>query len=300
MRLEQIEIFLELAKELHFWRTAERMHITQSALSRQIQGLEQELGFPLFVRNKRNVKLTTAGVLMRCEWERILEEVGNVHRQAKQISLGEIGTVRIGHPGSISYSLIPDLLAKTSAKYPNLKFDLIEISAMDLDRALLNYKIDIGFNRDFPKNEQLSFELLEPDNFGLFVPEHHRLRSDNFAGLEEARDERFILPSLKNESQYGEALSGIFSAHNFTPRTYIESDFGATILSLVAKGMGIAVMPASYSLHLPKGVRFIELPYRTNLYAVWRKSDDNPVLRNLLALLKPNGRTRLSRSDRTE
>lgn len=286
MRIEQIEIFLELAKELHFWKTAEKIYITQSALSRQIQALEEELGFPLFIRNKRTVKLTSAGEFMRDEWKRMLEEIGNVHRQAKQISRGEIGTIRIGHPGSVSYSFLPDLLAKTSAGYPNLKFELIEISAIDLDRALLNYKVDIGFNRDLPRNEQLSFKLLARDNFGLFVSENHRLRNDDSIELKAISEEKFILPPLKNGSQYAEDLREIFKAYDFTPQTYIESDFGATILSLIARELGISIMPASYAHNLPKGVRFIDLPYQTSLYAVWRKHDDNAVLRNLLVLLQ--------------
>lgn len=286
MKLEQIRIFLELARELHFWRTAEKMYLTQSALSRQMQALEEELGFPLFVRNKRSVKLTAAGEFMREEWTRMLEEIGNVHRQAKQISQGEIGTIRIGHPGSISYSFLPELLAETSARYPNLQFELIEISAVDLDRALLGYKIDVGFNRDLPRNEQLSFELLNQDSFALFVPDNHWLRGDEFNGLQDVSEEKFIMPSLKNGSQYAETLKAIFDAYEFAPQTYIESDFGATILSLVARGLGVSVMPASYSRQLPKGVRFLDLPFRTSLYAVWRKHDDSAVLRNMLALLK--------------
>lgn len=285
MRLEQIEIFLELAKELHFWRTAEKVYLTQSALSRQIQALEDELGFELFIRNKRSVQLTTAGEFMRDEWQRLLEEINNVHRQAKQISLGEIGTIRIGHPGSISYSFLPDLLAEISEKHPALKFDLIEISALDLDPALLAYKIDIGFNRDSPENEQLSFRLLSQDNFGLFVPKSHSLQNNKSINLKSLNEEKFILPPLKKQSRYAEDLREVFKAYDFTPQTYIESDFGATILSLIAKGLGISVMPASYALQLPKGVRFIELPYQTNLYAVWRKYDDNAVLRNILAFL---------------
>ena len=225
MRLEQIEIFLELAKELHFWRTAEKVHLTQSALSRQIQALEEELGFPLFIRNKRTVQLTTAGEFMRAQWERMLEEIGNVHRQAKQISQGEIGTIRIGHPGSISYSFLPDLLAETSGKYPSLNFELIEISAIEIDRALLNYTIDIGFNRDRPENEQLSFKLLAEDNFGLFVPKNHWLPSDKSIKLKDVSEEKFILPSLTNGSQYAEELKDIFKAHNFIPQTFIEYDY---------------------------------------------------------------------------
>jgi len=286
MRIEQIEIFLELSKELHFWRTAEKVNLTQSALSRQIQALEEELGFPLFVRNKRTVKLTTAGEFMRVEWERMLEEIGNVHRQAKQISLGEIGTIRIGHPGSMSYSFLPDLLAEISAEYASLNFELIEISAIDVDRALLNYKIDIGFNRDRPKNEQLSDELLSEDNFGLFVPKNHWLQSNKSVKLKDLSEEKFILPSLTNGSQYAEELKNIFKAHNFIPQPFIESDYGATILNLIVKGLGISVMPASYAHNLPKAVRFIALPYKTRLYAVWRKHDDGEVLQNLLSLLK--------------
>lgn len=286
MRLEQIEIFLELADELHFWRTAEKVNLTQSALSRQIRSLEDELGFALFVRNKRAVKLTEAGEFIRAEWTRILEEIGNIHRQAKQISQGEIGTVRIGHPGSISYSFLPDLLAKTSAKYPNLNFELVEISAIDLDRALLNYKIDIGFNRDRPNNEQLAFKLIAQDNFGLFVPKNHWLQGRKSINLREASEEKFILPSLKNGSQYAEELKEIFKASDFAPQIYVESDYGATILSLIAKGLGISIMPASYADNLPKGVMFIALPHRTRLYAVWRKYDDSKVLQNFLALLK--------------
>lgn len=286
MRLEQIEIFLELAKELHFWRTAEKVYLTQSALSRQIRSLEDELGFSLFVRNKRTVKLTTAGEFMRGEWTRMLEEIGNIHRQAKQISQGEIGTIHIGHPGSISHSFLPELLAKTSAKYPNLTFELIEISAIDLDRALLSYKIDIGFNRDRPNNEQLSFKLVSQDYFGLFVPKNHWLENSKTINLKKAGEEKFILPSLENGSQYAEELKEIFKAYEFTPQLFIESDYGATILSLIAKGLGISIMPASYADNLPKGVRFLPLPYQTCLYAVWRKYDDNEVLRNLLTLLK--------------
>lgn len=292
MKLEQIAIFLELAKELHFWRTAEKVHLTQSALSRQIQALENELGFDLFIRNKRTVKLTTAGEFMRGEWQRMIEEIGNIHRQAKQISQGEIGTISIGHPGSIIYSFLPDLLAKIAAKYSALKFDLIEISALDLDQALLNYKIDIGFNRDLPRNEQLSSKLATQENLGVFVPKNHWLQGNKSVNLKNLSEEKFILPSMTGSSQYSEELKEIFEAHDLEPQAYIESDYGATILSLIARGLGISVMPASYADNLPKGVRFIELPYRTRLYAVWRKHDNNAVLQNVLALLKKSTASR--------
>ena len=252
MKLQQIEIFLELAKELHFWRTAEKMHITQSALSRQVQSLENELGFSLFERSKRRVKLTTAGDYMRLEWQRLFIDIGNIHRRAKQISLGESGTVRIGHPGSITYSFLPDLLAKVSARFPRLKFDLVEASAVDIDHALLSYQIDLGFDRDIPGSEQLSSRPVAQDNFSLFLPENHRFQSEDVKRLADISEEEFILPRLRDGSEYAESLKAIFKTSGFLPNVCIESDFGATILSLVARGLGVSIMPGSYLSASPR------------------------------------------------
>ena len=104
MNLQQIQYFLTLADELHFWKTSEKVFITQSALSRHIKSLEQELELQLFERDKRNVKLTAAGEFLQIEFARILTDFENVTRHAKQIAAGEIGTIRIGHPASITFS----------------------------------------------------------------------------------------------------------------------------------------------------------------------------------------------------
>ena len=103
MELQQIKYFLTLAQELHFWNTAEKMFITQSALSRQIKALEDELGVKLFERNKRNVKLTEAGVFLRDQWFPMLDKINSIHRQAKKIHEGAAGSIKIGYPGSIAY-----------------------------------------------------------------------------------------------------------------------------------------------------------------------------------------------------
>ena len=85
MELQQIRYFLTLAEELHFWNSAEKLFITQSALSRQIKALEEELGVLLFERSKRTVKLTPAGAFMQEQWLRMMEETECIHRQAKYI-----------------------------------------------------------------------------------------------------------------------------------------------------------------------------------------------------------------------
>ena len=106
MDLQRIKYFLALAEQLHYWKTAEKVNITQSALTRQIQSLENELGLQLFERNKRNVKLTPAGKFLKEKWEVELSELEYIHQFAKQIHLGERGTITIAHPDSISASIL--------------------------------------------------------------------------------------------------------------------------------------------------------------------------------------------------
>ena len=100
MNIQQLKYFLALAKELHFWNTSAKMNITQSALSRHIQSLESELGVQLFYRDKRNVKLTPAGKFLQEKWGEELSQMESFHQLARQIHLGESGTIRIAHPGS--------------------------------------------------------------------------------------------------------------------------------------------------------------------------------------------------------
>ncbi len=286
MDLQQIRYFLALAQELHFWHTAEKMHITQSALSRHIQALEAEIGAALFERNKRNVKLTAAGAFLRSEWTQLLTTADAVHRRARQLSAGEVGELKIGHPGSVAYSVLPDLLAELAHRYPNWRVELVEIMELDLEQALFNYHLDLGLRREVTRNPRLESRLLGAENFVLVLPAAHALTAATFSTLTGVRQEKFILPSLRNQTQYVDSLRAIFAAYQFEPIIQIESDFGATILNLVARGLGLSIMPASYASGAPKGVRFIELPHQTQLYAIWRKDDTSPVLQNVLNVLE--------------
>ncbi|MGO3813158.1 LysR family transcriptional regulator, partial [Mesonia sp.] len=84
MTIQQIKYFLILAKELHFWKTAEKVFISQSSLSRQIQSLEDEMGVQLFERDKRNVKLTDTGKFLQEHWTIVIKDLDQIHRQAKK------------------------------------------------------------------------------------------------------------------------------------------------------------------------------------------------------------------------
>ena len=286
MDLQNIRYFLGLAKELHFWNTAEKMFVTQSALSRRIKSLEDEIGVQLFERDKRNVKLTDAGAFLQIEWTRMLAEIENFHAHARQIGAGEIGKLKIAHPGSITHSILPDLLVALTEKFPQLEIELFELLTDNFEQALINYQIDIGFSRELPKNKSLAARLVSSENFALVVPQNHFLNKANFTNLSDAKNENFILPSLNGRSNYAKRLREIFAEYDFAPKITFESDFGATILSLVGKNLSVSLMPISYSLHRPANVRFIATEHQTNLFVIWRKDDSSRVLQNFLQLIE--------------
>ncbi|RNI22062.1 LysR family transcriptional regulator [Rufibacter latericius] len=286
MDIQQIKYFLALAQELHFWNTAEKMFITQSALSRQIKSMEEELGVQLFERNKRSVKLTQAGIFLRDQWQTLLEEFTRTHRQARKIHEGVFGSITIGYPGSVAYGFLPDVVSRVSQKFPELKVELVEPIDLSFEELLLSFQIDLAFRRDPAENPALQSLCLYSEPFALIVPQNHWVTQENFQGLQNLRDERFILSGLHQKTHYVGSLHQIFKENGFTPNVHIESDFGAMIMGLVARGLGISIMPSSYGYGAPANVRLIYLPQKVSLYMVWRKDDHSPVLKNVLDLVQ--------------
>lgn len=286
MDIEQIRYFLALAKELHFWNAAEKLFITQSALSRQIKALEEELELQLFERNKRNVKLTNAGTFLQEQWLRLNDEIDRVHRQAKSIHDGVYGRVIIAFPGSIAYGFLPAFITTIANELAEVKLELVEPTDVSIEQLLLNHQLDLALRRDPAENPALKSIILYAEYFSLIVPESHPLRQGNFDNLRQVKDERFILSGLHHQTYYVSSLRRLFQSYGFEPNVHIESDFGGMILSLVAKGLGVSIMPSSYASSAPSGVRFIDLPQKTNLYAAWRKDDNNPVLKNVIFILQ--------------
>jgi DNA-binding transcriptional LysR family regulator len=287
MNLNQIRYFLGLARELHFWNAAEKMHIAQSSLSRQIKALEDELGIRLFERNKREVKLSVAGAFLDQEWQRMLAEIDNVHLHARQMARGEAGQIRIGHVGSVAHSTLPELLEAVGRQYPKLKVGLSELPPEKISQALLEFHIDIGLRREGANDKRLEavllskepFALVLPDNHPLALPGDHPQAGNGIQGLEELKDEYFILPPLRTGDGYMETLLNVFRQYGFYPKTRFESNFGATILSLVAKGLGISVLPSSYARLGAAGVRFIPIPHEVGLYLIFRRGDPDPTVK---------------------
>jgi DNA-binding transcriptional LysR family regulator len=201
----------------------------------------------------------------------MMDEFDRIHRQAKSIHEGTFGLVRIGYPGSIAFGFLPALISAIANSLPEVKLELLEPTDISFEQLLLNHQLDLALRRDPAENGALQSEVLYAEHFALIVPASHPLKEENFGSLSDVKNEKFILSGLHHKTHYVSTLLQLFDLYNFTPNVHIESDFGGIVLGLVAKELGVSIMPSSYAISAPPGVRFINLPQKANLYAAWRK-----------------------------
>ena len=285
MTIQQIEYFLQLSEELHYWRTSYKVNTTQSVLSRQIKALEDELQVQLFKRSNRKVELTQAGKFLQQQWKPLIEQVHAAALYARKIQEGEGGSIVISHPGSISYDLLPDLLSKVASLFPDVKIELVEIKHSQEMEMLKAYELDLCYSRHTYEDEFLTSKLIRQDSLALVVPESHPITKVSQITTRTLQNERFIISTLKNGETFQLKMEEFFSKYEIEPNIRFESDFGSVILGLVRKNLGISIVPFSYSYANNPGVRFIELPFEVPLYINWRKEEESSVIKNVLNLI---------------
>lgn len=286
MTIQQIKYFLTLANELHFWKTSEKVFISQSSLSRQIQSLEDEIDIQLFERDKRNVKLTDAGLFLQKQWSILINDFDKIKKQAKKIDEGIAGFVSISYPGSIAMKFLPNFLEELNNKLPDLKLELTEPTDENHEKLLVNFKTDIAFGRDKINNINIDSIKLNSEPICLVVPKNHWITKENLNEFSKLKEEKFIMAGLHKTTFFASLLRNFFNKNNFEPKTIIESDFGGMILNLVSKEIGISILPSSFKYAKPQNVRFIDLNEQIDLFINWRKNDPNKTILKVIEIAK--------------
>ena len=291
MELYQIKYLLALAKDLHFKKAAEHLCIVQPALSRQIAALENELGFKLFERNKRNVHLTLAGASFCQEVSGVFELIENARKNAKHIHENATEILKIGYVGSALHKALPKFIAQLQKQFPNIKTYLTEMDTAQQMAAVKEGKLDICLSRNPEKHKFLLFKVIQKETFSLVVPAGHRLNKKTFKDLRQGKEEPFILPSKMDGEEYYDLIMGLFKEAGIEPNIAHESVHGGTILKLVESGLGISILPSSFNTGKNPKIVFIDLKQytpRAELFIVWNKGNQNPVLKKALESIKKN------------
>ncbi|WP_057937294.1 LysR family transcriptional regulator [Algoriphagus resistens] len=288
MELRHLSYFKAVAEELNFRKAAERLFISQPGLSRQIKQLEGILEVQLFERDQKHVELTAAGAYLKDEVDFVLNHLELTRNQLKLIASGKIGELRIGFLGSASNQILPDLLAKLNANQPLVSTSLEELSNSVQVEMIEKDKLDLGFVRLASVPSDLEMKVVLRDSFSLVVPKDHPIQEQEFIGVNQFRDESFVLFSSDYSNLYYEQIIGICRDAGFSPRIRHKSVHALTIFKLVENGMGVAIVPTSLKEGYELNVRFMQIPnipQFTELSAIWKAENRNPALKRVLPLL---------------
>ena len=228
---------------MHFGRAADRMHIVQPALSRQIAALERELGYKLLQRETRPITFTPAGELLFNEVRPSLQRIDKAVASASLAARGLMGSLEIGYIIPAMWTVLLPILREYRKRFPDMNFDLVELPAdIQLDN-LRDGLLDIGFFRPSVHDESIAFETVLREPTLVAVPAEHPQAHKAEVELADLHDETFIVMNRKLTRAMHDLHFSLFREHGFTPRV-IEGNTPAS-LNLVALGMAVALVPAS-------------------------------------------------------
>ncbi|CDG83892.1 LysR family transcriptional regulator [Janthinobacterium agaricidamnosum] len=271
LELRQLHYFVAVAEEEHVGRAAERLHISQSPLSRQIAQLEERLGLTLFERSQQRIRLTSDGHIFLAETRAFLTHASRLEAMAKRLGKGDEGGLCIGHIENAMYSgLLPNGLRALRVSRPTVHIALYNMDSAEQLEGLRQRSLDIALvcEPPAPDDPDLECALVLSDQMLLALPENHPLAT--CAQLTEAdlRDQEWIAMGHKETKL----------RHNVFVSACAEQ---FSTLGLVAAGLGIAMIQSSLRRHAPAGVVLRELPwftYRTQMWAAWHKVNLRPLV----------------------
>lgn len=289
----QLEHFVTVAQELHFSRAADKLGVAQSAVSVQVQQLEQQLGVRLLQRNKRKpITLTDAGELLYDEAVAVLRHMERAQQIGQLAAQGMSGHVKLGY---ISSAVTSGMLARVLTRFrPSHEQVHMQVLAMETPRqlqALQQGEIDAGLlrpRRRYPEGVKAIIVHSEP--FMVAMAENHALARNDSISAADLRGQTFIAPQFVNESEgFAEVLARLAEAAGFSAReAYRVNDF-ITATSLAAAGYGIVVLPESNSVLNQPGVIFRPLrdfKEQVHMALAYRERENSPAVRAFLAVAK--------------
>jgi DNA-binding transcriptional LysR family regulator len=289
MELRHLRYFVVIGEEQHYGRAARRLNVAQPALSRQIQDMETEVGFKLFERLPRGVKLTAAGAHFLKDARRILQEVNEATARAGRVARGLSGTLRVGFAENASWrGVVPDSFRRFREQQPDAELQLQPASSLEQLEAIRAGRLDAGFLNFMPKfDSELDQFVVARQSVQLAAPKRHPLTRRKRVCLRDLTDAPFVwFPRRANPPFYDRLMRECYRGGLKSPRVVQEGLNEATILSLVSTGLGVAWVLATARWRCPRSVVIlpvVDLNMPITLTLVWRKGNTSPLLANFVA-----------------
>lgn len=297
MEFRHVRYFVAVAEELHFGRAAERTHVAQPALSKQVRNLERELGVELLDRSKRRVKLTDAGSAFLEKAYSVLEGVGEAERAAVRAGRGEVGHLSVGFTGYTLYGVLPDVVRAFGERFPGVELSVQEGCTKTLTEGLLSGRFDVGLLHPPVAEEAedaLALETVASETLIAALPEEHYLSGWPEIQVAGLADDPFVLCPRSNSPHHHDAIVAVCQAAGFVPRVVSEGGLPQTAIGLVAAGVGVSLVWESLGNLKRPGVAYAKLAGATPRLATAvarRRGNSSAVVRDFVEVAKGIGST---------
>lgn len=296
MEFRHLRYFLVLAEELHFGRAAQRLAISQPPLSMNLQQLEASVGARLLERNSKRVQLTPAGRAFVPQARALLEQAQRAALHAREVAEGTAGSLQVGFVGTMLYRGLPPLLQRFQAQQPGLRLTLRELSSSEQLMELAQDRLDLGFVHTTRVPPGLSQILVSSQPFVACLPVGHALAGRGGKGTRRAalapaqlRGEPFAMVSRAVSPDYHDRIVALCGDAGFTPDVRYELRHWLSVVSLVAQGLGVAMVPQSLARSGLPGAVFVPLDAPTgtyDTYCLWNSARDSAALAQFVAVVR--------------
>jgi DNA-binding transcriptional LysR family regulator len=292
MELRHLRYFVVVGEEQHYGRASRRLRVAQPALSRQIQDLEEEVGFKLFDRLPRGVKLSVAGKLFLEDARRILQAVSEATARADHVARGQSGTLRVCFTENASWhGVVPDSFRLFREQQPDAELQLQPAASLEQLDAIRSGRLDAGFANFMPKvDPELDQLAVAVHHLELAVPKRHPLTKLKKLRLRELTDALFIwFPRRASPAFYDRLMHECYRGGLKSPRIVQEGLNEATILSLVSTGLGVGWVLGSARWRCPETVAIlpvVDLNVPLRLTLAWRRDNTSPLLARFIGEVK--------------
>lgn len=283
MNLKRLEYFTVLSEESSFRLAAERLNISQPALSQQISKLEDELGARLIDRSSSPVSVTPVGAQVLERARVLLAESARILEIGRNASDGGTGTLRVGCAPSLLYGGIPRLIGHFSAEHPKIATEIIKRPTNELIEMLRLDQVDLAFLFRSPDDELLDSVEVSRQMFYVVLPEGHPLAKHKKLDLYQLRNETIVLPVRRGSPTFYDSIIAACLASGFSAMSNVVE--GATLLdqmAAVAAGRGVTLVPrgTAESITLPGTCyRPLERPaLRVHVMLAWKRSSVDHLL----------------------
>ncbi len=286
MELRHLRYFLVLAETLNFTRAAERLHMAQPPLSRQIQQLEEELGVSLLERG-RPLRLTEAGRYFQEHGSRLLAQLDEVRDGTRRVAEGRKRWLGIGFAPSTLYGALPELIRRLRTD-AGLELGLSELITLQQVEALKSGRIDIGFGRIRIEDAAVVQEVLHEDPLVAVLPAGHPLLGAPVSLARLAQEPFVLYPSAPRPS-YADHVLALFAREGLIIRVAQWANELQTAIGLVAAGLGITLVPASVRRLHRDDIDYVSLSDTQAVSPIvisYRTGDRSPLLAHCLALVQ--------------